>query len=72
LKIDKVKTDEILKNYSQGLSNSKIDLEHYQDLYGLANVKIPEKGIFELFFENIFNPFNVFQVFSVILWFNDG
>lgn len=26
----------------------------------------------ELFFENVFNPFNVFQIFSVLLWFSNG
>jgi len=41
-------------------------------MYGNANIIIPEKNVFVLFIDEVLTPFNMFQVFSVVLWFSDG
>ncbi|XP_055922264.1 polyamine-transporting ATPase 13A3 isoform X2 [Eupeodes corollae] len=38
-------------------------------IYGLNEISVPYKGIVTLLFLEVLNPFYVFQIFSVILWF---
>lgn len=39
-------------------------------VYGTNEIYIPLKGVFTLLFLEVLNPFYVFQVFSVFLWFS--
>lgn len=39
-------------------------------VYGLNQIIIPLKGVMTLLFLEVLNPFYVFQVFSVCLWFS--
>lgn len=41
-----------------------------QLVYGLNQIYIPLKGVFTLLFLEVLNPYYVFQVFSVVLWFS--
>lgn len=41
-----------------------------QLVYGLNQIYIPIKSVFELLFLEVLNPYYVFQVFSVCLWFS--
>lgn len=38
-------------------------------VYGNNQIDVPVKGVMTLLFLEALNPFYVFQVFSVILWF---
>ena len=40
--------------------------------YGPCNIEVPVKGIPELLMSEILNPFYLFQIFSMVLWFWDG
>lgn len=39
-------------------------------VYGLNEITVPYKGVVTLLFLEVLNPFYVFQIFSVILWFS--
>lgn len=39
-------------------------------IYGMNQIVIPMRGILTLLFLEVLNPFYVFQVFSVCLWFS--
>lgn len=41
-----------------------------QLVYGLNQIYIPLKGVLTLLFLEVLNPYYVFQVFSVVLWFS--
>ena len=41
-------------------------------LFGKCEVDVPKKSIITLLFDEVLNPFYIFQVFSVILWMWDG
>lgn len=41
-------------------------------LYGFNEILVPVQGFQVLFVLEILNPFYVFQVFSLIVWFNEG
>jgi len=46
---------------------------HMQMLkFGPCNINVPEKSIPRLLVEEVLNPFYIFQVFSMILWYCDG
>lgn len=40
--------------------------------YGDCQIVVPRKSIPRLLIDEVLNPFYLFQVFSVILWFWDG
>jgi magnesium-transporting ATPase (P-type) len=40
--------------------------------YGPCELRVPRKGILRLLVDEVLNPFYIFQVFSMVLWFNDG
>jgi cation-transporting P-type ATPase 13A2 len=57
--------------YSKGMnnpSNYRLNLIKY----GPCNIDVPVKTIPELLINEILNPFYLFQIFSMALWFTDG
>jgi len=40
--------------------------------YGKCELYVPDKSILSLLIHEVLNPFYVFQIFSMILWFSDG
>lgn len=42
-----------------------------QMVYGKNEIDVPLRGVLELLFLEVLNPFYVFQFFSFILWFAD-
>ena len=60
----------ILKAYGQGIDQA--DWPGLVKKYGQCQLNIPSKGIVKLLVEEVLNPFYLFQVFSMILWFQDG
>lgn len=40
-------------------------------VYGKNEIDVPLRGVLELLFLEVLNPFYVFQFFSFILWFAD-
>ncbi|KAK4886443.1 hypothetical protein RN001_002714 [Aquatica leii] len=52
--------------YSNGLTST--EYKNLLDLYGSNNISIEVKSYWSLFIEEVFNPFYIFQIFSVILW----
>lgn len=61
---------QLLEKFSSGIS----DQEHEVALnrYGPCQIVVPRKPIPLLLIDEVLNPFYLFQVFSMILWFNDG
>ena len=57
--------------YSQGID---LDSKYQSALlkFGPCNIEVPVKSIPRLLVEEILNPFYIFQVFSMALWFSDG
>ena len=40
--------------------------------FGSADIRVPPEPIFMLMINEVLNPFYLFQIFSCILWLNDG
>lgn len=61
---------QILEKFRGGIS----DKEHEEALnrFGSCQLLVPRKPIPLLMIDEVLNPFYLFQVFSMILWFNDG
>ena len=56
------------------LANGVKEGEDYHqrvDWFGKWNIVLPEKGIFQLLIQDILNPFYLFQMFSIVVWFFD-
>ena len=62
---------DIYVKYSKGMNN---DSDYRLNLikYGHCNIEVPIKSIPELLINEILNPFYLFQIFSMALWFTDG
>jgi cation-transporting ATPase 13A3/4/5 len=61
---------ELLEKYFNGISWA-----HHKDLlerYGPCQLEVPRKSFVRLLVDEVLNPFYLFQVFSMILWFWDG
>ncbi|XP_077564177.1 polyamine-transporting ATPase 13A3-like [Haemaphysalis longicornis] len=41
-------------------------------LFGDNNISVQVQSVFRIFFQEVLEPFIVFQLFSIILWFSDG
>ena len=41
-------------------------------LFGRAEVDVPKKSLGKLLVDEVLNPFYIFQVFSMALWYWDG
>ena len=59
----------ILSTLIGGLKSQ--DIADRRKLYGQCQLEVPKPSIMNLMIEEILNPFYLFQVFSVILWFWD-
>jgi cation-transporting P-type ATPase 13A2 len=58
----------LIDNYSEGVKEGA-EYEGLRNTFGTCNIEIPDKGIFVLLIGSILNPFYIFQIFSVILWY---
>ncbi|XP_069753130.1 polyamine-transporting ATPase 13A3 isoform X2 [Narcine bancroftii] len=73
----------VLKELTEGISWSAIhthhskglnkDLEEYRKLiFGSNEVKVKVPSVFELLFNEVLNPFYIFQLFSITVWMFEG
>jgi len=46
--------------------------EFFRLLYGQCEIDVPKKSVIRLLFDEVLNPFYIFQVFAMALWFWDG
>uniref|UniRef100_A0A672JSV6 Succinate dehydrogenase [ubiquinone] iron-sulfur subunit, mitochondrial-like n=1 Tax=Sinocyclocheilus grahami TaxID=75366 RepID=A0A672JSV6_SINGR len=58
-----------LHGRKQGLS--KADQSTRSQIFGANIIDVPVKTYLQLLFEEVLNPFYIFQVFSIILWMSD-
>uniref|UniRef100_A0A8C1IA76 ATPase cation transporting 13A2 n=1 Tax=Cyprinus carpio TaxID=7962 RepID=A0A8C1IA76_CYPCA len=58
-----------LHDRKQGLS--KADQSTRKQIFGANIIDVPVKSYLQLLFEEVLNPFYIFQVFSIILWMSD-
>uniref|UniRef100_A0A671PY13 Probable cation-transporting ATPase 13A2 n=1 Tax=Sinocyclocheilus anshuiensis TaxID=1608454 RepID=A0A671PY13_9TELE len=58
-----------LHDQQQGLS--KADQSTRKQIFGANVIDVPVKSYLQLLFEEVLNPFYIFQVFSIILWMSD-
>lgn len=58
----------LIENYTKGVKEGP-EYEGLRATFGTCNIEIPDKGIFVLLIGSILNPFYIFQIFSVILWY---
>ena len=58
----------LIENYSEGVKEGA-EYIGLVETFGTCNIEIPDKGIFVLLIGSILNPFYIFQIFSVLLWF---
>ncbi|CAM9745787.1 unnamed protein product [Lampetra fluviatilis] len=61
---------EVHDQFGKGLDQSQRDLRKL--VYGLNLIDIPVPPIWKLLFKEVLNPFYIFQVFSVCLWFAES
>lgn len=40
--------------------------------FGKCNIEVPKKSVPRLLIEEVLNPFYIFQIFSMALWYWDG
>jgi hypothetical protein len=60
----------ILEKYTRGLTD--IQVSAAQKLYGPCEIIIPSASIPTLLFHEVLNPFYLFQIAAMGLWFWDG
>lgn len=71
IEFDYYKTFEsIHTTYSGGVSEGE-EYASIVDKYGKCNIVLPEKGILQLLIKDVMNPFYLFQMFSIVVWFFD-
>ncbi|XP_066529364.1 cation-transporting ATPase 13A2 isoform X2 [Hoplias malabaricus] len=58
-----------LHRLKQGLS--QVDQSSRRQIFGENIIDVPVKSYPQLLFEEVLNPFYIFQVFSIILWMSD-
>jgi len=57
--------------YSGGVS-TEADYKMQLIKYGKCNIEVPIKSVPRLLIEEVLNPFYLFQIFSMALWYWDG
>jgi cation-transporting ATPase 13A2 len=62
--------DKLLKKYGSG--NSEREAANLLEKFGPCQLEVPRKSVPSLLVDEVLNPFYLFQVFSMILWFWDG
>lgn len=65
-----MKQRELIENHRNGVRQDEV--EDLRQLYGSCLIHVPRKSIPRLLVDEALNPFYLFQVFSVCLWFWDG
>lgn len=61
--------EEVYSKMIKGLNDDEV--RYQRNLYGECNLNIEIKSVFHLLFIEFSDPFYLFQVFSVCLWFNN-
>lgn len=61
---DRYTNDDIVGNLKQR--------QFMQEQFGRCEIAVPKKKVFALLIEEALNPFYLFQVFSMALWYWDG
>jgi hypothetical protein len=56
-----------MSQFAQGLEKSTVC--NRQTVFGANVIDIPQPSTFNLLLHEVLHPFNVFQAFSVVLWF---
>jgi cation-transporting P-type ATPase 13A2 len=41
-------------------------------MYGFCELEVPQPNVIKLIFDEILNPFYLFQIYSVIVWLVEG
>lgn len=59
-----------MEKHQKGLNQQEVDIAKKK--YGPCQIIVPRKSIPRLMIDEVLNPFYIFQVFSMILWFWDG
>ena len=54
------------------MSYSESLRQFYRILFGACEIEVPKKSIMRLLIDEVLNPFYIFQVFAMALWFWDG
>jgi cation-transporting ATPase 13A2 len=63
----KTTQDVLHKHFINGLEKSEI--EYQKEIFGICDLDIEVDGVFQLFVREVTNPFYIFQLYSVTLWF---
>ena len=59
---------QIIKKYGKGLNDSET-IEETRSLFGICLILVPIQPLFKMILTEVFNPFYIFQIYSVLLWF---
>ena len=60
-------TDNIQKYFMDGLN--EMEVEHQRQIFGECNLKIKVDSVLALILKEITDPFYIFEIFAIILWF---
>ena len=61
------KQDELIPKFIQGLNNKEIN--YMQTIFGVCDIDIIVNSIFKILLNELTDPFYLFQVYSIILWY---
>ena len=59
---------QLIDTYGKGLSDAE-KIEETRTLFGLCLILVPIQPLFKMILSEVFNPFYIFQLYSVLLWF---
>ena len=65
----KTTQENIHKIFTKGLSPS--DYIYQKNIFGICDLEVKIDSVFSLLLKEVTDPFYIFQVFSVILWYTD-
>ena len=65
----KTTQENIHKIFTKGLTSP--DLIYQKNIFGICDLEVNIDSVFTLFIKEVTDPFYIFQVFSVILWFSN-
>lgn len=65
----KTTQENIHKIFFKGLNISELIYQH--KIFGVCDLEVNIDSVFSLFLKEVTDPFYIFQVFSVILWFSN-
>lgn len=57
----------IVTKYAEGLSHKQVEASIQK--YGFCEIFVPRKGVFALLVGEVLNPFYLFQIWAMALWF---